>query len=306
VILVLGAAAAGVYFYVLKPRRARVATAPTPTVAAPMPTAAVPTPEPMVEMTPLPEETPVVTPEPEEVVIPVAPAATPTPAAAVPTATPPPTPTPRTRPTPTPTPPHDTGAEQRMRVAGLLSRANQAYASQQFDAAKGLYVEVLALDPQNAEAREGRDKADAAAFAWKRSFVPGRTRVRSGKGGRADLSGFEAADVKVAKAPDYSGIIEFQPSQARVKPGDAYQIVIVLTNDGKKDYRIASVKATLTVNGQAQDVPAAPPAGELAPRKSVTLTQTGGTWGDGVRSWKLEVTVQTTRNDVFTNRLTWR
>jgi len=307
-VVVLGAAAVGVYFFVLPRLTARVATAPTPAIATPLPMPVAPTPEAMLQMTPAPGETPMATPEPDEVVIPVAPATTPTPvpAAAVPTPTPPPTPTPRTRPTPTPAPPKDTGSEQRMRVAGLLSRANQAYGSNQYDAARGLYVEALALDPQNAEAREGRDQAEAAAFAWKRSFVPGRTRVRSGKGGRADLSGFESSDVKVAKAPDYSGIIEFQPSQARIKPGDAYKIVIVLTNDGKKDYRIASAKATLTVNGQAQDIPAAPPAGELGPRKSVTLTQTGGTWGNDVRSWRLEVTVETTRNDVFTNQLSWR
>jgi hypothetical protein len=254
--------------------------------------------------TPLTEAT--VLPEPVEVVIPVTPTRTPTPA------TPKPTPTPKSAPAPAPTTTVQPSAEsaraqqQAAQIAGLITRAEQAIRSDQFDAAQAIYEEVLGLDPQNAQARSGRDEAAAAAFAWKRSFVPGRTTVSGGKGGRADLTGFESTDVKVAKAPDYSGIIDFQPSPTRVKPGDSYSIVVSLTNDGKRDYRVASASATLVVDNRGQELPVAPPAGEIASRKSVTLTRTGGTWPTGVQSWRLEVTIQTTHGETFTNRLTWR
>jgi hypothetical protein len=137
--------------------------------------------------------------------------------------------------------------------------------------------------------------------------VAGRTSVQAARGGRgSNIEGFDAADVKVAKAPDFSGLIEFAVSPGRVKPGDSFSIRVNLTSDGKKAFRIASATAVVVVNGERSPLAAAPPAGEVAPRQTVALLQSGGTWSENTRSWTLEISVSTTRGDTFTNQLSWR
>ena len=137
--------------------------------------------------------------------------------------------------------------------------------------------------------------------------MPGRTVVKSAKGGSdSNLQGFESADVKVARAPDYSGLVEFVVSPARVKPGDGYSVRINLTNDGKKAFRITSASVTAVVNGERSPVPTTAPAGDVAPRQASALAQLGGSWPESTRSWTLEVTVSTTHGDTFSNQVSWR
>jgi hypothetical protein len=271
-----------------------------------------------VETTPVAEATPTPAPTvasttalatPIEVVIPVKPS---TPSA---TATPVKTPTPARSPTPakTPSPAAAVSAEalraqqQAAQVAALVAQAESAFSSQRFDAAVGFYDEALRLDPRDAQVTTGRQAATAAAFCWKRSFVPGRTNVQAPHGNRdSNLQGFESADVKVARAPDYSGLIEFVVTPARVKPGDSYSVRVNLTNDGKKTFRIASASVAVVVNSERAPVPATAPAGDLAPRQSGTLAQLGGSWLESTRSWTIEVTVATAHGDTFANQLSWR
>jgi hypothetical protein len=253
---------------------------------------------------------------PVEVIIPVAPStpsATPTPGKTTPT--PAKTATPAKTPArSTPTAAAATAAAESLRlqqqaaqVANLVSQAETAFSAQRFDAAVELYDQALRLDPSNAPASAGRGTAAAAAFSWKRAFAPGRTSIQTAKGGGdSNLQGFESADVKVARAPDYAGLIEFVVSPARVKPGDSYSIRVNLTNDGKKAFRTASATVTLVVNGERSTVPAVPPAGDFSPRQSAALAQLGGSWLPSTRSWTLEVAVSTTRGDTFSNQLSWR
>lgn len=257
-----------------------------------------------------PAPTPGTTASPEavEVLIPVKP--TPTPKATPSPGKPTPSPT-RTPARPTPTAAPTSGdaaraAQQATRVAGLLAQGDQAVAARSYDAAVAFYDEALGLDPGNGSASMGRAAAAAAAFCWKRSFVPGRTVVQAGKGGRADLQGFESSDVKVAKAPEYSGLVDFQANPARVVPGDSYSIRASLTNDGRKGYRLSAISAAVVVNGNRTALPATLPGTEIQPKQAVALVQTGGAWPEGVRSWTLEVVVTTTRGDTFTSQVNWR
>jgi hypothetical protein len=196
--------------------------------------------------------------------------------------------------------------QQAAQVAGLMTQAEGAYASQRFDAAVGLYDEILRIEPGDARAASGRQAASAAAFCWKRSFIPGRTSVVTKGGGGSNLQGFESADVKVARAPDYSGLIEFSISPARVKPGDGYSIRVSLTNDGKKAYRIASASVTVIVNGDRTPVPVTSPSGDVAPRQTGALAQLGGSWPESTRSWSLEVSVVTVHGETFSSQVSWR
>ena len=313
-LLLLGAASAGVWYFWREPLSRLVSAKPSPSVIATPPPVA---PRPMAE-TPVAETTPTATPAaaattalptPIEVVIPVK-SSTPSPAA-----TPVKTPTPTKTPTPgkTPSPAAAASAEalraqqQAAQVAALVAQAESAYSSQRFDAALGFYDEALRVDPRDAQAAAGKQAATAAAFCWKRAFVPGRTNVQAAKGGGgSSLQGFESADVKVARAPDYSGLIEFVVTPAHVKPGDSYSVRVNLTNDGKKAFRLASATVALVVNGERTPVPTTAPAGDLAAHQSGTLAQMGGSWLESTRSWTVEVSVATAHGDAFSNQLGWR
>jgi hypothetical protein len=301
VLAVLGAAGAAGYFY-LGGRPSTVAqTTPTP-----LPPTPVPTTEPTVEATLAPVEVPTAapTPEPVEVVTIVKPTTSPTPKG-----TPSPTKTPK--PTPTvagkPTPPTVQGAAQAStRVAGLISQAEAAVAADRFDTAVGLYDEVLKLEATNAKAAAGRSDAAAAAASLKRTFVVGRTSVQAGKGGSKNLQGFESEGVTVAKAPDYSGVLDFDVSPAHVKAGTNLAIRVRLANDGKKAYRVASIEVATTVNGERSSTGATPPPRDIEPKQNVNVVERSVVWAGTTRSWQLEITVKTTRGDSFTNRVTWR
>jgi hypothetical protein len=190
-------------------------------------------------------------------------------------------------------------------VADLLTQADSALGARRYDEASALYGQALELDPGSSRAREGRAAAQGASAVARRTFVAGRTTVQGGRRSGGGVSGFEGADV--AKAPDYSGRIEFEASPRNVKPGDSYGIKVFLVNDGKKAFKIGSVTAATLVNGaRSGGGPVAPPSSEVKPQARVLLQEIPGVWGDDVNAWALEVTVTSDRNDVFKNTLTWR
>jgi hypothetical protein len=306
VLVLLGAAGAGGYLYLAGRTSPVVQTAPTPAPPTPAPEA---TPQPSIaQATPTETPAPEATPEPVEVVTIVKPGASPTaPATPSPTKTPKPTPTAKPTGTPAPKPGIAPAVQQTAsRVAALVTQAETAMAADRFDAAVGLYEEALKLDPQNAQALSGKADAAAAASAYKRTFVVARTTVQAGKGGSKNLQGFESEGVTVAKAPDYSGVLDFDVSPAHVKPGTNLTIRMRLGNDGKKSYRIASIDVATTVNGERSSTAAPPPSRELEPKQTVNIGERSVAWAGTTKSWQFEVTVKTTRGDTFTNRVTWR
>lgn len=236
-------------------------------------------------------------------------AAAPSPGA---TRTPAPTPTPAattkaTQPAAaTPPPGPSAEAVHAQQVTNLLGQADAAAGAHSYDQAAGLYDEVLKLDPGNAKASGGKSAALASAVSFKKSFVSGKTSVSSGKAAKGSLSGFDSEDVSVAKAPDYSGRIEFEVSPSHVKPGDSYAARIFLTNDGKKSFKIGSLAVTTTTNGNKAGGPAAAAVKEVQPQQRVSLQETTGTWQDGTTSWNLEAAVVSDHGDSFKNTVTWR
>jgi hypothetical protein len=276
---------------------------PTPSpiqapIASPFPTPEEAFGAPLVDESPTPE-TGSETPEPIEVVTIVN---TPTP----PRETPTPAKTPKPTPKPPSTPSTDVLAARRAaEIGGFMDRARQAASSGRYQEAASLYDRVLQLDPENSSASRGKADAEDAAFSLGRRFVAGRTSVVA-KSGRADLSGFDTGDVRVAKAPDYSGLIEFQAAPERVKPGDSYSIKVSLTNDGRKDYRLATVSVTTTRSGEPSGGPIRVPSQEIRTKRSITLAEHSGTWDRNVKSWRMDVKVTTTNGDEFSCALSWR
>ncbi len=233
------------------------------------------------------------------------PAATLAPASGTPPPTPRPTPTPKRTATPPPaqaTQPSAASARTQ-RVAGLLGEADSAVQGGRHDAAVRLYEQVLEIDPANAQASAGKDRATAAAAAGRKTFVGSRTAVRTGRG--KGKPGFEAGGVSVAE-PDYSGRIQFEVNPARVKAGDSYKVRIYLTNDGKKPYRIEGLEVVISINGTAQTQAAQPPREELGPGNRITMAEISAVWPEGVQAWYSEVQVSTDHGDSFKSRVTWK
>ncbi len=192
-----------------------------------------------------------------------------------------------------------------VQAANLVTQAQAAAGTRNYDAAISLYDEALKLDPQNAAAHAGKAAAAAARTAMRRTFVTGRTVVQSEKksGG---IAGFDSSDVSVQKAPDFQGRIEFAVSPATVKPGDPYTLQIALVNEGKKAIKISGMTVTMTVNGSPSSKPIPPRVKEIAPQQRAVLEELPGVWAPTTSSWQTEVLVTGGKGDSLKNQVTWK
>jgi hypothetical protein len=305
VVLVLGAGAAAFFLLprltkpaVPSPAPETLAQAPVTTVppatAPPETTAAAPPETTVVPETPAPS--PTTTPKPAASPSPApsaSPKASPSPAKATPKAA-------------TPAPAEVNPAQQAAaQLATLLDQGEAAAAQHKYADAVAAFDQALKIDASNARATAGKASATTSLAASRKTFVPNHTQVVT-KDAKSNLAGFDSADVKVAKAPDYSALIEFEVTPASVKPGDNYSVRIILTNDGKKPLKIGGLTVTSTLNGTPSAGPATPKTRLVGPQQKVDLQEVSGVWADGATSWGLEVVVTSDRGDIFKNQLTWR
>lgn len=267
---VLCSLGAWLIYDIVRPVRAPLAS-PTPL--------AVPTAPPC---SPLP--TPLPTPEP-----------TPTPEASAPAVRP--TPVARVTPTPGPATPHPD-------LARRLEDGDRAAAEGKLEVAVAAYDQALQLDPGNARAQEGKNRAAATLAALKRGFVAELTESDGGGVGRG-LSGFEPGDVVVKKAPQVPARIEFEMHPARVKPGDAYSVSLFLTNTGKRSVKIRALRLSQTANGVKSASEPVPQVREIKRGQRVKLATLNGSWS-ATRDWTCEATVISENGDVYGRRLVWR
>ncbi len=219
-----------------------------------------------------------------------------------------PTPTPKlaSAPTPPPVSPEVARAQQTAaQVASLMGQAQSAAVARNYDGAAQLYEEVLKLEPQNPQALEGRSTALAVALSLKKSFVAGKTTVRSEKAAKGP-AGFDTEDVSVARAPDYSGRIEFEANPKNVKPGDNYTILVYLMNDGKKGFKLGTASVTTAVNGAKSGGAIQTKVKDIDPQQRLLLAEMPGVWQGSTNSWSTEVLVASSRGDTFRNLLTWK
>jgi hypothetical protein len=304
-LIVIGGGLFALYRFVLSPAPEATTTAQaTPPATTP----------PVVEATPAavepvqPPIEPAATPPVEEAVTIVKPEASP----GAPTPTPRATPTaaPTSRPGPaasaTPAPVVDPRAQAAAQAAALVGQGDAALAEQRHDAALAAYAQALQLDPQNAQAAAGRARAQAAQADARRTFVAGRSVLVGARSGTKGPAGFDDEDVAVAKAPDYSGRVEFEASPRSVKAGDAWTVRVFLLNDGKKDFRVQGLTATLGVDGAKSPLPATVATREVATQKRALVAELSGTWREGTKSWSLEVAVTSAHGEVVRNTLSWR
>lgn len=190
-------------------------------------------------------------------------------------------------------------------TAGLVGRAEAARHAGDLDAASDLFDQALRADPQNAAATAGKAAVTSARAASRKAFMPGVTVVQT-QSAKADMAGFDTADVSVKKAPDFSGRIEFSVNPPRVKPGDKYAVQIYLVNSGKKAIKVSGVSVTTNLNGAKSGRSVVSRVKEVAPSQRALLEELPGVWPDAVDWWSTEVMVTANKGDSIKNLVTWK
>jgi len=209
-------------------------------------------------------------------------------------------------------------------LSGMLTQADNALAGQKYDAAIGLYDEVLKRDPSNQRAAQGRGGAIAARAVAQaasnagpraapgKSFVSARTQAQSvetRKGGSVP-EGFEAdTNVTVKKgsqAAELPGKILFEIDPAAVKAGENYTVKVYLLNEGNAPIQITQMMVNARINGRGVSAPVSAQVKEVAPQQKAMLMSSRDIWKEDTTSWSMEVTVSTARGESYKNQVTWK
>ena len=209
-------------------------------------------------------------------------------------------------------------------VNGLLTQADNALAGQKYDAAIGLYDEVLKRDPSNPRAAQGRGGAIAARAVAQaasnagpraapgKSFVSARTQAQSIETRKAGSvpEGFEADTNVTAKkgsqAAELPGKILFDIDPAAVKPGENYAVKVYLVNEGNAPIQITQMMVNTRINGRGVSAPVPAQVKDVAPQQKAMLMSSRDIWKEDTTSWSMEVTVSTARGESYKNQVTWK
>jgi tetratricopeptide (TPR) repeat protein len=143
-----------------------------------------------------------------------------------------------------------------------------------------------------------------APTAAVRHFVGGKTVIAT-RSARGDLQGFDTADVKQKKMPEFVGRIEFETAPSSPTSGEDFSVRVYLVNEGKKPLRLKAVSLVTTVNGVRTPATLTPFVRELGPTQRGMVAQVRGVWGADVESWSLEAAITSDRDETGTNRLSW-
>jgi tRNA A-37 threonylcarbamoyl transferase component Bud32/tetratricopeptide (TPR) repeat protein len=206
-------------------------------------------------------------------------------------------------------------------VNAALNQAATALQSKQYEAAIAAYDQVLALDPGNTAAANGKQAAigakaiaDAAASGPKpgtgRSFVPGRTEAKGSEQG--GLVGFEdSAGVDVKRgttAADLPGKLVFDAVPAAPKPGERFRVSVFLSNEGSQAIQLATMQITTTTDGRPQRGAVPPATTTVAPGQRALVYQTPAEmlWREGTQSWTMEIVLKTAKGETYRNTLAWK
>jgi tetratricopeptide (TPR) repeat protein len=209
-------------------------------------------------------------------------------------------------------------------VNALLTEADNALAGQKYDAAIGLYDEVLKRDPQSGRAAQGRTGAIAAralsqaasgggsARPTGRTFASGKTTAQSveSRSGGAAPEGFEVTPgvnaKKGSQAAELPGKVLFEVDPERVKGGEGYTVKVYLMNEGNAPIQISQMMVTTRINGRSVTAPVPAQVKDVAPRQKALLMSSRDIWKDDITAWSMEVTVSTSRGETYKNQVSWK
>jgi archaellum component FlaG (FlaF/FlaG flagellin family) len=139
--------------------------------------------------------------------------------------------------------------------------------------------------------------------------VPGRTEAKVAASG--GLVGFEdTAGVTVkqgTQAAELPGTIVFEATPQVPKPGEAFKVVVYLSNQGSQPIPLSKMTVATTIDGRPQKGDLSPATATAAPgQKSMLFQSPGMVWKDNTQSWTMEIVITTQRGETYRNTLTWK
>jgi hypothetical protein len=233
-----------------------------------------------------PEETttpPPIAPVTPPPVAPSAPTATRTPAPVAP----PPTTLPRAA-TPPPNP-----------VPGLLAQADQARTAGRWAEAIRAYDEVLKVEPENPEAKQGKLRAAGERASVNRYFLTAVT-MSEGKGSGGGIEGFGGANLVKSRCDCAITYEVAPPNPVQEQP---YSVSIYLKNDSKKDIKPKGLTVNVTINGKTSRRDVALMTREVPRGQRTLVGKLEDKWALGTTSWALEAAVSA--DNTYRAQLTW-
>jgi tRNA A-37 threonylcarbamoyl transferase component Bud32 len=210
-------------------------------------------------------------------------------------------------------------------VNRLLDQGTTALQNKQYDAAITAYERVLAVDPNNAAAQNGKTgaasakaMAEAAAGGGRapaasgHSFVAGATVARGAQtsAGSTPAGFMDTPEVdarRASQAAALPGKLLFDASPPSPKPGDRYSVSAFLLNEGSQPIELASMLVTTTINGRKLQGPVSPLVSVVAPRQRARVYQSpSDVWKEETRSWSMEIEIHTSKNETYQSTLSWK
>jgi hypothetical protein len=184
-------------------------------------------------------------------------------------------------------------------VPGLLAQGEQALAARRYDEAIGRFGDVLKVEPQNAEALNGRLRAMGERASVGRYFLTAVT-VSEGKASGGGIPGFDGGQVVKSQC---ECALTYEVTPPNPVQGQPYAVAVYLKNDSNKDIKPRSISVTVTVNGSSSARPVTLATKEVPKGKRMMVGKIEDTWKLGTTSWSLEAAVSAV--NTYRAQLTW-
>jgi hypothetical protein len=138
-----------------------------------------------------------------------------------------------------------------------------------------------------------------------RRFVLGATSVESLKPVARTMPGFEASGVGVKRAPQVNGRVVLEMDPPQVRPGVDYTVKVYLANDGDQDIPVQGLTVVTLEDGKRTSRTPPSAARTVKPKQRVLVHEVTGVWREAAKTWSMEATVTSAKQDVYRNRLSW-
>jgi hypothetical protein len=138
-----------------------------------------------------------------------------------------------------------------------------------------------------------------------RRFVLGATTVESLKPVARTMPGFDASGVGVKRAPQVNGRVVLEMDPPQVRPGVDFVVRVYLANDGDQDIPVQGLTLVTLEDGKRTSRTPAPAARTVKPKQRALVHEMSGVWREAARTWSMEATVTSSKQDVYKNRLSW-
>ncbi len=209
--------------------------------------------------------------------------------------------------------------ERQATIDGYVSQAAEHLKNRNYDAAIAEYDKALQRDPNNVQlitlrnsAQMSQEQQRATATVRALNIEEGRTQYVPPGGGPEGPKGFEAGGVQVqqaTKAPENPAELVLQIRPETVQPGDPYNLVVRVHNQGNKPIGVKTVELISTFGtkpptGKGQAL--TPMVQRINARDTSVIFQTQGTWSEDQKQGSIEAVVTLIGDGQLRKTIRWQ